>query len=365
MSTLSTRNLLFGDGSSQNTAASGFGFKNRIINGDMRVVQRTTSSYIVDNGNWYYPVDRFSAYQSVASSKFTIQQNAGSVTPPPGFKYYIGATVTSAYSPTGGDWFPIRNTIEGYDWADFEFGTANAKTFTASFWVRSSLNGTMGGAFYNNDGSRSYPFTYTISSANTWEYKTITVVGDTSGTWNTTNGGGITIQWSMGGGSTLTGTAGAWASGFYVTATGATNIVSTNGATLYIAGVQIEKGSTATAYDYRPYSLEEMRCKRYYEVLSSNYSFPLWVPNTSYTSKVAGTWFYQVAKRATATVSQFPGSSLGIDRFGIGPATISSVGLNQSNEFMMTFDVNLNTGYTCGERMTFTGGKIYQASAEL
>lgn len=264
-----TNGLIFNDASTQTTAATSFGFKNRVINGDMKIAQRGTSSFTVDNGNWYYPVDRFSAYQSVASSKFTIQRNEGSVTPPPGFKYYIGAVVTSAYTPTGGDWFPIRHTIEGHDWADFEFGTANAKTFTASFWVRSSLTGTLGGAFYNNDGSRSYPFTYTISSANTWEYKTIVVAGDTGGTWNTTNNGGITIQWSMGGGSTYTGTAGAWASAFYVTATGATHPVATNGATLYITGVQIEKGSTATTFDYRDYGSELARCQRYYQQYSS------------------------------------------------------------------------------------------------
>lgn len=247
----------------------GLAFKNRIINGNMAIAQRGTSSIAVDNSNWYYPVDRFSAYQSMSSgSRFSVQQNAGSVTPPIGFNYYIGATVTSAYSVTGSDWAVIRQTIEGFNWADLLFGTANAKTFTASFWVRSSLTGTFGGAFYNNDGSRSYPYTYTINSANTWEYKTITVIGDTSGTWNSTNNGGITIEWSMGTGPTLSGTAGTWASAFYASATGATNILANNGATLFLTGVQLEVGSTATSFDYRPYGTELQLCQRYFQILT-------------------------------------------------------------------------------------------------
>jgi len=263
-----TTGILPAAGGGTGSTAGVTGFKNRIINGDMRIAQRGTGSFAVDNGNWYYPADRFSAYQSVTGSKFSIQQNAGSVTPPTGFNYYIGATVTSAYSPTGTDWFPIRQTIEGYNVADLLFGTANAKTFTASFWVRSSLTGTMGGAFWNNDGSRSYPFTYTISSANTWEYKTITVPGCTDGTWQTTNLGGLTISWSMGAGSTYTGTAGAWANTYYTSATGATNIVATSGATLYIAGVQIEVGSAATDFDVRDYGSEFTRCQRYFQTLT-------------------------------------------------------------------------------------------------
>ena len=241
-----------------------YGMKNRIINGDMRIAQRGTTARAIDNGDWYYPVDRFSAYQSIASTKFSIQQNYNSVTPPVGFKNYVGAYTTTAYTPTGGDWFPMRHTIEGYNAADLDFGTANAKSVTASFWVRSSIAGTHGGAFYNNDGSRSYPYTYTISSANTWEYKTITIPGDTSGTWNITNGGGLTMAFSMGAGPTVSGTAGSWASAFYSSATGAVSPVATSGATLFITGLQIEKGSTATQFDYRSFGAELQLCQRYF-----------------------------------------------------------------------------------------------------
>lgn len=354
--------ITFADGSIQNTGAAGFGYKNRVMNGDMRITQRGTSSIPVDNGAWYYPADRFAAYQSVASSKYTIQQNAGSVTPPPGFKYYIGATVTSAYSPTSTDWFPIRHTIEGYNWADFQFGSATAQTFTASFWVRSSLTGTLGGAFYNNNGTRSYPFTYTISSANTWEFKTITVVGDTSGTWNSTNEGGITIQWSMGGGSTYTGTAGAWASAFYVTATGATHPVATNGATLYIAGVQIEKGSTATAFDYRPIGLELFQCQRYYERLEAQSQF--WVPNGGYLNYLVLLWQFRVPKRTAPTLSTISGVTATLDSYGQGGVGISSSAADSATQYSARLNFVLTGNQSLGTNITLTN-TFFQANAEL
>jgi len=296
-----TTGILPAAGGGTGTTTGLTGFKNRIINGNMAIAQRGTGSFAVDNGAWYYPADRFSAYQSVAGSKFSIQQNAGSVTPPTGFNYYIGATVTSAYSPTGTDWFPIRQTIEGYNVADLLFGTANAKTFTASFWVRSSLTGTMGGSFWNNDGSRSYPFTYTVSSVNTWEYKTITVPGCTDGTWQTTNLGGLTISWSMGAGSTYTGTAGAWANTYYTSATGATNIVATSGATLYIAGVQIEVGSVATDFDVRDYGSELGRCQRYF-----NSSFPIGTTPADAAGGGLGSTNSYAQNYFTVAIFQFP-----------------------------------------------------------
>jgi hypothetical protein len=185
------------------------------------------------------------------------------VTPPAGFTNYLGVTSSSAYSVVSSDYFAIRQQIEGYNFADLNFGTASATTFTISFWVRSSLTGTFGGAFENDDNNRSYPFTYTISSANTWEQKTVTIAGDTTGTWYKTTACGGKVLFSLGMGSTYSGTAGAWASADYRSATGATSVVGTNGATFYITGVQLEKGSTATSFDYRPYGTELALCQRY------------------------------------------------------------------------------------------------------
>jgi hypothetical protein len=245
-------------------APNTFGFKNRIINGAMVIDQRNNGASVSTSvGNTIYTIDRWQAAYS-ATSKYTVQQNAGSVTPPAGFTNYLGVTSSSAYSVISTDYFFIRQFIEGFNVADLGWGTANAQTITVSFWVRSSLTGTFGGSLRNSAGNRSYPFSYTISSANTWEQKTITIAGDTSGTWLTNNGVGIELSFSLGMGSTLSATAGAWAAGSFVSATGATSVVGTNGATFYITGVQLEKGSTATSFDYRPYGTELALCQRYY-----------------------------------------------------------------------------------------------------
>jgi hypothetical protein len=280
-----TSGLTFNDGSSQNTSAYGGGFamRNRIINGAMVIDQRnagasvtpTSSSYTLDR--WYTILTQ--------SSKFSVQQNAGSVTPPVGFSKYIGITSLSSYSVGAGDYFLLTQSIEGFNTADFGFGTANASTVTLSFWVRSSLTGTFGGSLVNSGFSRSYPFTYTISAANTWEQKTVTIAGDTTGTWiGATNGIGLRVQFGLGVGSTYSGTAGSWAATEYDSATGATSVVGTNGATFYITGVQLEKGSTATSFDYRPYGTELALCQRYYykiQATGDNSTFGIGMATTS------------------------------------------------------------------------------------
>jgi hypothetical protein len=250
------------NGSDVFNASSNFGFKNRIINGAMVIDQRNAGASVTPASSTY-SLDRWQASISQAS-KFSFQQNAGSVTPPTGFTNYLGVTSTSAYSVGSTEIFLIRQPIEGFNTADLGFGTASASTVTLSFWVRSSLTGTFGGALYNNDGTRSYPFTYTISSANTWTQISVTIAGDTSGTWvGATNGIGLYVSFSLGSGSTRSGTAGSWASAYYPSATGAVSVVGTNGATWYITGVQLEKGSTATSFDYRPYGTELALCQRY------------------------------------------------------------------------------------------------------
>jgi hypothetical protein len=238
--------------------------KNRIINGAMVIDQRNAGSSITANQsvNQWCP-DRWQVDTDV-SGKFTVQQNAGSVTPPVGFTNYLGVTSTSAYTVLSGGYQRFQQKIEGYNIADLQWGTSNAKTVTLSFWVYSSLTGTFGGAIQNSAQNRSYPYTYTISSANTWQQISITIAGDTTGTWLTTNGTGIAIQWGLGVGSTLSGTAGSWAATNYISATGATSVVGTNGATFYITGVQLEVGSSATGYEYRQYGQELALCQRYF-----------------------------------------------------------------------------------------------------
>jgi len=264
----SSAGLTFSDSSNQAAAASPFGLKNRIINGDMVVSQRNGTSSVTPSALFeQYTLDRW-VYIFDTASRMSIQQNAGSVTPPAGFTNYLGVTTVSAYSVTSGNFLCITQKIEGFNTADLAFGTANARTVTLSFWVRSSLTGTFGGALRNGNASRSYPFTYTISAANTWEYKTITIPGETVGTWLTTNGIGLEVHFGLGVGSTYSGPAGSWAGANYLSATGATSVVGTNGATWYITGVQLERNTTATPFEWIPYGQELMLCQRYYQQIT-------------------------------------------------------------------------------------------------
>ena len=279
--------VTFPDNSTQTTAATGFGFKNRIINGAMVIDQRNAGAEVNPAVAGYY-LDRWNYFQN-QTSKGKIGQNAGAVTPPVGFTNYLGFTSTSAYALLTADQFFIRQDIEGLNTADLAWGTASAATVTLSFWVRSSLTGSFGGAIQNSGRDRNYPFAFTINSANTWEYKTVTISGDTTGTWLTTNGRGITVLFSLGTGATYSATAGAWTGTSFITsATGATSVVSTNGATFYITGVQLEKGSTATSFDYRPYGTELALCQRYYFKISGFYSYSAIGTGTAYNTTTSG-----------------------------------------------------------------------------
>lgn len=246
----------------------GINNKNRIINGNMAIDQRNAGASVTPT-NGSYTLDRW--YTGLSqTSKLTIQRNAGSVTTPAGFTNYLGITSSSAYPVISTDYFYVMQVIEGFNTADLAWGTANAKTVTVSFWVRSSLTGTFSGVLQNYNSDRSYPFTYTISSANTWEQKSVTVAGDTTGTWFTNNSGGICLLFSVGAGSSRSGTAGAWAGSAFYAATGATSVVGTNGATFYITGVQLEVGTQATTFTTAggSYGAELALCQRYYKRLA-------------------------------------------------------------------------------------------------
>jgi hypothetical protein len=242
--------------------------KNRIINGAMVIDQRNAGASVTAD-NAIFGVDRFQTLASV-NGKFTVQQNAGSVTPPVGFTNYLGYTSSSAYSVGASEVFAIAQKIEGFNTADLGWGTTDAKTITISFWVRSSLTGTFSGFLQNSSSNRSYVFSYSIPTANTWTYITATVAGDTSGTWiGATNGIGIRMYFTLAAGSSLTTSAGSWVAGDKYGVTGTTSVVGTNGATFYITGVQLEVGSNATGYEYRQYQQELALCQRYCNVITA------------------------------------------------------------------------------------------------
>lgn len=284
-----------------------FGFKNRIINGAMVIDQRNAGASVSNAAaTAAYTLDRWWIYGTVAT-KFTCQQNAGSVTPPTGFINYLGITSSAATTPAATDIYAFSQKVEGLNVFDLAWGTASASAITLSFWVRSSLTGTFGGSLSNSAANRAYVFSYTISATNTWEQKTITIPGDTTGTWLTTNGTGIQLYWDLGSGTSQKTTAGSWGSTFYYGPTGGTNTIGTSGATFYITGVQLEKGATATSFDYRPYGTELALCQRYFFTCNAfNYNTNAYYQGYYGGSAANFNIRYPVQMRATptATISQ-------------------------------------------------------------
>jgi len=329
------------------------GFKNRVINGAMVISQYNgTSSVSIDNTKNQYYIDRWAIQNNTGSAVFSYQQVT---TAPTGFNNSLKITVTTADgSLSSTAKARIYQPIEGYNIADLGWGTANAKTVTLSFWVQSSVTGTFGGALGNNANDRSYPFTYTISAANTWEQKTVTIAGDTSGTWLTTNGLGITVDFSLGAGTTRSGTAGAWNSNWNTSATGATNLLATNGATFFLTGVQFEVGSTATSFDYRPYSTELALCYRYYyKVKASGTSYStLGVGYNTSTTTANGMVFFPVTLRIRPTALETTGTAGDYAIAHTNTATTCSAVPTYSaptNEFQSVTIFTVSSGLTNGQ----------------
>ena len=287
--------------------------KNKIMNGAMTIDQRNAAASLTP-AEGAYTLDRWEAKQTTAS-KFSVQQSTSS--PPVGFINYARCTSLSAFSVGSSDQFGLRQIIEGLNHSDLNWGTSDAKTITISFWVRSSLTGTFGCALYNYAGDRAYPFTYAISSANTWEKKTVTVAGDTSGTWPTNSTNGIVLFFSLGSGSGVSGTAGAWSGSFLASATGATSVVATNGATFDFTGVQLEAGDKATEFEHRPYGMELGLCQRYYQqpIDSGLDFFAAQFSNGNYGVGVFNTWVVEM--RATPTVVLTTGTLSGVSQVAV------------------------------------------------
>jgi hypothetical protein len=323
---------------SDGVSSSGlYGFKNRIINGAMVIDQRNAGASITPT-NGQFSVDRWQA-NLTAASKYSIQQSSTTTT---GFSKSLLVTSLSAYSVGSGDQFNILQKIEGFNIADLGFGAAGASPITLSFWVRSSLTGTFSGSINNGAFTRNYIFNYTVSSANTWTQISVTVAGDTSGSWTTDNSAGLNIVFGLGSGSTYSGTAGSWGSTYYTQSTGSVSVVGTNGATFYITGVQLEKGSTATSFDYRPYGTELALCQRYYEIYSNG-------TGTSAIYEGLGGYFantttfrtavpFKITKRASPSVS-VPTTYLTVN-CSTGNLTPSSAGSNFSSPDGATINCN-------------------------
>ena len=339
------------------TNAQYTGFKNRLINSAMVIDQRNAGASVTPT-NGLYTLDRWAADVSQAS-KFTVIQSS---TAPAGFSKSLLVTSSSAYTVGTNDYFALHQFVEGFNTADFNFGTASATSITLSFWVRSSLTGTFGVGLRGASNSRSYTATYTINSANTFEYKTITIAGDTSGTWLTNNDVGIGLFFSLGVGSANSTTAGSWQAVNATSPTGAGSVVGTNGATFYITGVQLEKGSTATSFDYRPYTTELQLCQRYFVSLQEG----IWTANGSGTA-TAGIYM-PVTMRATPTLYATP-SVMTIWDPQITSYTQSSASGSlplggPSKDFVIIQSGNFS-GMTTGRTLFWQSGGSIQLGAEL
>ena len=280
--------------------------KNLIINGNMRIDQRNSGNAVtgITAAGSKFITDRFKVVNET-DGQVTAQQ---STTAPAGFTNSLYTTVTTVDSSLGSiQYAQISQRIEGNNLSHLEWGTSDAKTVTISFWVRSSLTGDYGVGVYNYNGSYCYFSDVTINTADTWEKKTITITGPTSGTWYTDNLLGLEFHISLGTGSSYQGTADAWTtSSFIVASSNQANWIGTSGATFYLTGVQLEVGESATEFEHRPYTTELQLCQRYYEVLPvvTAYSIVL----AYYASgNYWGNWFFKVTKRAAPTFTGFTG----------------------------------------------------------
>ena len=344
--------ITFADGSVQSSGWNGF--RNRIINGDMRIDQRNAGAAVtVTNDANYYTTDRWQIVES-SSCVLSAQQVTDA---PSGFNNSLKLTVTTAAGSVGASETGfLLQRIEGFNTADLSFGTASASTITLSYWVKSSITGTFGGSLKNASSNRSYPFSYTINATNTWEQKIVTIVGDTSGTWTgATNGIGIGLTFDIGSGSSRRGTASTWAASNFDGVTGATSIVTTLNATWQITGVQLERGSTASSFEYRPYTTELQLCQRYYcktytqdvapgTVTSSTLAVGRSTDATSNYTTIAQ-WSFPVTMRATPSITTYNAVTGSTSTFRGDGTNFSSAQTLYANPYAVTINAaNVSVG---------------------
>ena len=367
------------------TTGGALSHRNIIDNGAMQVAQRGTSS---SANTVYINVDRF---KRVASNNGTVTSQQVDDAPV-GFKKSHKVTITSADTSIAAAQYEfVEHTIEGQNTIPLALGTSSAKQITLSFYVKSSLAGIFGGVIKNGAQNRSYPYQYTVNSANTWERKTITLTGDTSGTWATDNTAGLKVQWSFGAGTDYHATANAWGAGNKVTPnvarSGATSgtdgaLLANVNATWQITGVQLELGSVATPFEHRSYADELQRCMRYYCQLGSiigtgyqNGSTQLIVPlgdagvqNASLNSGAIA--MGSVPFRTTPTISGTLGTASFANHSGnaeFTSNTLSTIQASTTGTMTLTASATFNTnGQNDNSSMTcYYNGKTIDVSAEL
>ena len=238
--------------------------RNLIINGDMKIDQRYSSSAATVSSG--YTVDRWKFQEGGSGGQVVSVQQVTDA--PAGFSNSFKLTNTTASSSITADAYNMFwQAVEGLNWSHLEWGTSDAKSVTISFWVKASIAGNYSLAVRSSTNDRSYVTSYAISSANTWEYKTVTIAGPTSGTFNTDNTKAIQVAFTHSMGSNYTSSGNdAWQSESKLGATGTQVALSnTVNSTWQVTGVQLEVGTAATPFEHRPYDMEFARCQRYYQ----------------------------------------------------------------------------------------------------
>ena len=289
-----TNGITYNDGSLQPSAPVG---RNLIINGDMAIDQRNAGASATSNGS-VYTVDRFEFQMSSVTNVQTYQQVTDA---PAGFNKSLKITNNSTTQATAaGVLCTPRQKIEGLNTAYLNWGTSDAQTVTVSFWVKASVTGTYPVALTNNNFSRSFVTNYTVSVANTWEYKTVTIAGDTSGTWTVDTTTGINVLFSLDTGSTYQTTAGSWQAGNYRGTSSDVHFLANASATWQITGVQLEANTTATPFENLQYTTQLQLCQRYlpaFSGISNWFGFGIIIN----TSRLFSTATYKVPTRVAPT----------------------------------------------------------------
>jgi hypothetical protein len=316
--------------------ASPFAFRNRVINGAMKFYQINSGAAFALNNSAGYVIDKWAlaCAGGAGTGAASVQRVADA---PAGFTYSLKYTVTTAKAVSAAtDSMYIYHPMEGQYFADLLYGTPKAKSVTLSFWTKSSVTGTYSGFVRQSvttpNSNRTFVFSYTINTANTWEFKTITVPGDPAGAFDLTTTGSFSFLFDLGSGSNVvTPTPGVWTSGNYYRSATSVNLIATANATFQITGVQFEVGTVATPFERRLDTTEFTLCQRYYQVVN-------WGVHGIHNTTANG---YLIGRLATPMVGGMAlATANGLSLFGEGGNFTANGTLQDSNGFEFLILIN-------------------------